>query len=98
MDESWLLMQKDVILGELSNPNLDMPVFFCTFRARPEFEQIRPLFDEELRLLNEEVMDEWETAYRRIDALKLRLKPKDGGRSIRRFILHVEGEMAWFRS
>lgn len=63
---SLYLMHGEVLLGELTNPKLDMPFVFCKFSATPAFESVRALFDEELRLLNDNRMSEFLEADRRI--------------------------------
>jgi hypothetical protein len=44
-------MQVGICLGELTAPTYDQPFVFCTIPSTLEFEQFRPWFDEELRLL-----------------------------------------------
>ncbi len=89
-------------LGTLEVVNIDQPWFMCKFEATPAFEQFRPLFDEELRLLEQDRQDdndweEWEAAYSRIEELGLCIGALDGGNDITDFLVHIEGEEAWFR-
>jgi hypothetical protein len=55
------------------------------------------LFEEELKLLDADRMDEWETAYERITSLGLQLIDMKDKKSIDEFLLHVRGNEAWFR-
>jgi hypothetical protein len=86
------------LLGVLSYVGTDMPMFIYRFEPTLRFSEVQPLFDEELRLLNADEMDAWESAYDKINALGLTLEPTDGGPPIREFILHIEGREAWFRA
>ncbi len=89
-------------LGTLEIVGIDQPWFMCKFEATPAFEPFRPLFDEELKLLEQERDDDkdwadWETAYSRIDELGLCIGALDGGNDITEFLLHIKGEEARFR-
>ncbi|MCP4538500.1 MAG: hypothetical protein GY832_15295 [Chloroflexi bacterium] len=98
MSESWRLKLGEETLGVLTKDRLDQPSMFCHFEPAPAFEQYKPLFAEELRLLNLEKMDLWEQAYRKIISPGFTLEPV-GKKSqiIKDFILHIEGNEAWFR-
>ena len=61
------------------------------------FEELRALFDDELSLLNAEDIVAWEKAYQNIRALNLRLVSVKEDRGIGEFLLHIEGDEAWFR-
>jgi len=83
-------------------PRLDQPWFFCQFKQTAAFEEFKPMFDKELELLNtglvsEEVMAAWEEAVETIDALGLILVSLDDSSKITDFLLHIDGEEAWFR-
>ncbi len=99
--EVWQLRRGDTLLGTLRVNSVDQPWFIGTFGATPAFEKVRPLFDEELRLLEAErnafEQDAWEAAYERIDALRLRLVLEEGGEEFDHFLLHIQGCDAWFR-
>ena len=92
--EYELRREKD-LLGRLSSCTPDFPWMYCKFEAAAAFAELKPLFDDELRLLNEEDMDAWEEAYEKIRALKLQLV--SGENEISEFLLHVDGDKAWFR-
>jgi hypothetical protein len=88
-------------LGTLEVIGIDQPWIRCRFEPLPAFEGIRPLFDEELRLLEQQAKDQawdhWEEAYSRIDALGLCIGALDGADDITDFILHIKDDKAWFR-
>jgi hypothetical protein len=85
------------LLGILRFQDNDQPFVRYRFEPTPLYSEVQPLFDEELRLLNSDNMNAWESAYHKIDALGLTLEPTDGSLRIREFILHIEGCGAWFR-
>jgi hypothetical protein len=93
------LMRGDTQLGILTVYDLDMPWFLCRFVPDAAFENVRPLFDAELDVLNKAGTDfdpeRWEKAYQDIEALGLCLIP-DAGEKIGRFLLHIKDTEAWF--
>jgi hypothetical protein len=95
--EKWTLMMGDSVLGMLTPDDPDWPWLYCHFTPTPAFEPVRPLFVAELEIL-EGQWDEgrWEKAYAAIASLKLRLLGDDG-QIIDEFLLHIDGDTAWFR-
>lgn len=77
---------------------IDQPFVQCTFEATPAFESVRSLFDEELRLVNDDQIDEWMVAYERLTARGLRLRSVATGEAVEDVLVHVEGDRAWFRN
>src|SRR5689334_10456626 len=82
---------RDELLAKLVVRGGDFPWLNAEVRPAAGFAEVRPLFDDELRLL--EVLDEdpesWEAAYRRIRAA-VRLVAPDG-LPVPEFLLHIEG-------
>ena len=95
---AWDVELGGKLIGRIVRRTADFPFIFGSFEATPDFAAHAPLFAEELRLMNEDRMDEWELAYDRIDDLGLRLIPTDGSEQIEELILHIEGDEAWFRA
>ena len=96
---AWTLVAPDgTVLGRLEAVDDDMPWYECRFTPTAAFDRVAPLFAEELALLNRESdMEAWQHAYDRIVALALELRPEGAGAPVRKFILHVNGDRAWFR-
>jgi hypothetical protein len=92
------LKRGDVLLGVLRPRDLDFPWVFCRFEPTKAFDEIRPLFVSELALLEADRMEEWEAAYRQISGRGLRLVNQDDQSETSDFLVHVDGETAWFRS
>jgi hypothetical protein len=86
------------LLGVFRSYDTDFPWVNCKFEPTSSFDEIRPLFEEELKLLDADRMDEWETAYERITSLGLQLIDMKDKKSIDEFVLHVRGNEACFRS
>jgi len=95
--ESVYLVRGDEMLGTLEVDHLDFPWVMCSFVPSPTFVEVKPFFDHELRLLNEESMDAWGAAYGEIVALGLQLVDASRGAALKVFLLHIEGTDAWFR-
>ena len=92
------LKRGEELLGVLRSYDSDFPWVNCRFEPTSSFDAIRPLFDEELKLLDADQMDEWETVYARINSLGLKLIDTKDKKTIDEFLLHVRGNEAWFRS
>ncbi|GAB3936611.1 hypothetical protein GCM10027614_13400 [Micromonospora vulcania] len=66
-------------------------------RTRRELAEVRPLFAEELRLLDgiDEDVESWECAY---DAVRNDVTLRyPNGQDVPEFLLHIEGDEAWWR-
>jgi len=96
-EQVWRLMRGEELLAELIVTGGDFPWLNARIRAMPEFAACRPLFEEELRAL-EQIDDDlgsWQAAYDRIRSAVSLLYPD--GRPVPEFLLHVDGEDAWWR-
>jgi hypothetical protein len=93
----YRLYRGDELLGTITHTDDDFPWHNGTFDPTPEFEELRPLFEQELALLNSGKMDEWEMAWGAITAHGLRLVSRSPGADIDDFLLHIDGEQAWWR-
>ena len=93
----YYLYRGEWLLGALTHTDDDFPWHNGTFEPAPEFEEVRPLFERELALLNADRMDEWEAAWGAIASLGLRLVPASAGADIDEFLLHIDGAQAWWR-
>ena len=98
---TWLLLAADGgVLAELEIYGGDQPWLHCHFRPQPRFGFVAKLFADERRILEANGPFDstaWENAYDRIRALRLQLQRAAGGHQTRQFILHVDGDHAWFR-
>ena len=101
----WTLRQGDELLGAFLPARLEWveaPAEGFVFCPEPAFEMIRPLFGEELRLLDEEweingLSQEFNAVWEQIDALGLTLVDAKGW-MIPDFILHIQPDnRAWFQ-
>lgn len=90
----------DALVGVLNIYGTDQPWFLAKFEPTPVFEQFKLLFDDELRFFEDEADFEngtWEEAYQKIEEAGLRLVDAEGKTKIEEFLLHIEGDEAWFR-
>lgn len=97
MTPTWELEVGGKVVGTLRVRGPDQPFFLCDFEPSPEFESVRSLFAEELRLLNGDQMDAWNEAYERILSRGLRLRSVETGEVLDELLLHIDGHEAWFR-
>ncbi|WP_345593000.1 hypothetical protein [Streptomyces marokkonensis] len=84
-------------VGEILIDEADFPWLSGRFRAGPAFDAVQDLFARELALVerdDEGHWEEWETVYAEIER-RVRLVSPDG--PVAEFLLHIEGERAWFR-
>lgn len=99
----WELFRGDELVARLVVESPDFPWLRARVQALPGFADLRPLFAEEVRLL--QAADEpgaglgpdsaWEHAYWRIrDAVRL-VDPD--GRDVPEFLLHIDDDEAWWR-
>jgi hypothetical protein len=90
-DAAWGIARELVVTGG------DFPWLSARIRAMPGLEAVRPLFAEELRALEhvDDDLGSWQAAYDRIRRAVSLLYPD--GRPVPEFLLHVDGEDAWWR-
>ncbi|MFD4348495.1 hypothetical protein ACFWQ6_27105 [Streptomyces coelicoflavus] len=84
-------------IGEILIEGADFPWLSGRFRAGPAYGAVRDLFARELALAERDDAGhwaEWETVYAEIER-RVRLVSPDG--PVAEFLLHIEGERAWFR-
>jgi hypothetical protein len=96
-DQAWTLYRGDELIADLVVNGGDFPWLNADVRPHPGFEDVRPLFDEELRLLDDvdNHVEEWEAAYEKVRAA-VTLKYPDGG-EVPEFLLHIDKGEAWWR-
>jgi hypothetical protein len=93
------LKRGETLLGVLHVVGSEFPWTRCTFDATPDFEQVRPLFEDELAVLETKDMEAWAASYNKIVALKLQLVDAATGSEVGDgdFLLHIRGDEAWLR-
>ncbi|NUP38611.1 MAG: hypothetical protein HOY76_16735 [Streptomyces sp.] len=95
--EVWRVRSGEEPVGEILIDDADFPWLSGRFTAGPGFEAVRDLFARELALMDQDYekhWQEWETAYDEITR-RVSLSSPDG--PVPEFLLHIEGDRAWFR-
>jgi hypothetical protein len=96
----WHLKQGSVVLGALRDCHPDYrpryPCFRGQFTPTPAFEEVRPVFDEAVRLRETDQQEEYFQARQAIDRLGLQLESLEGD-VLKPYTLYIEGGEAWFR-
>ncbi|MEG3632568.1 hypothetical protein [Micromonospora palythoicola] len=96
---AWTLHRRDGggVLAELVVNGGDFPWLNARVDPGEGLAQFRPLFAEELRLLDaiDEDVESWERAYEAVrNAVTLRYPD---GQEVPEFLLHLDGDEAWWR-
>ncbi|GAA2215669.1 hypothetical protein GCM10009850_111370 [Nonomuraea monospora] len=96
IEETWRVLCGDELCGEIVVGDMDMPWMHGTFVAGPAFAKVKPLFDRELELLEQDDDDPeaWEAAYDQVAQAVRLISPRG---PVAEFLLHIEGDRAWFR-
>lgn len=97
--EVFSLQRGGVEIGRATLKEIDQPFFHCDFSPTPEFEAVRELFEEEIRLLEESEEDDegnWDALLHEIMRPGLKLVFSDG-HEIRAPLLHIDNRKMWFR-
>ncbi|WP_406182801.1 hypothetical protein [Streptomyces canus] len=93
----WKVRSGDEPVGDILIDEADFPWLSGRFTAGPGFAGVRELFARELALVeedDEERRQEWEDAY---DEVRRRVSLHGPGGPVPEFLLHIEGDRAWFR-
>ena len=97
-DDIWSLHHAGRAVAEFHVTGGDFPWLNARVVALPGFEEVAPLFQDEVRLLDaleETETPEWTAAYERIRD-QTRLTYPDG-RNVPEFLLHIQDDQAWWR-
>ncbi|NEB03638.1 hypothetical protein [Streptomyces sp. SID13726] len=101
LGEVWQVRGGDGPVGEILIDDADFPWLSGRFTAGPGYESVRELFVRELALMeplmtqdDEEGWRRWEAAY---DEIERRVTLVAPGGPVPEFLLHIEGDRAWFR-
>ncbi|MET8982435.1 hypothetical protein ABZX85_43340 [Streptomyces sp. NPDC004539] len=92
--EIWRVRSGAEEVGEIAIDDSDFPWLSGRFTPGPGYAAVEPLFVRELAQLNDERTEEWEALYDEITR-RVSLSSPDG--PVPEFLLHIEGERAWFR-
>ncbi|OEJ35535.1 hypothetical protein [Streptomyces subrutilus] len=94
-DGGWRLMRRGALLGTITITEADFPWLRGRFTPEPAFAEVRPWFEAVLALLEAEVHDErFDAAYEPIPQALALVSPNG---PVADFLLHIDGEEAWFR-
>lgn len=96
--ETWRLLHEGQVVAALIVTGGDMPWVNARVEHRPGFAGVKPLFEEEFRLLD--LIDtggiaEWEAVQSAICS-QARLTDAEGA-EVPEYLLHIQGSCAWWR-
>ncbi|MDQ1050714.1 hypothetical protein [Streptomyces sp. V4I2] len=95
--EVWRVRSGGEAVGEILIDDVDFPWLGGRFTAGPAYGAVQELFGRELALAERDDEDhwkEWETVHDEIRG-RVSLSSPDG--PVPEFLLHIEGDRAWFR-
>jgi hypothetical protein len=106
MPKTLRLLRGNVLLGTITAKPADSgsPWRSGAFHPAAEFENVRGLFDEELRLLKANTADdpaqwdEWESVHAELHDPGMRLEAEDKSYIADDMLIHIDGSEAWWRS
>ncbi|WP_424556283.1 hypothetical protein [Streptacidiphilus pinicola] len=90
----WQLRRAEEVVGEIVIEEGDFPWLSGRFVPAGGFADVKPLFDRELALVEEEDLDEWDAVFREIRETFQLVAPAG---PVAEFLLHIDGDRAWFR-
>ncbi|WP_449060343.1 hypothetical protein [Planomonospora algeriensis] len=90
----WRVLRGRELVGEILIEDADFPWLSGHFTPGPAFAEVKPLFDRDLELMEEQRWDEWEEVYEEIRKAVSMVAPSG---PVAEFLLHVEEDRAWFR-
>lgn len=96
--EVWQVRSGDEPVGDILIDDADFPWLAGRFTAGAAFAGLRELFAHELALLDlddETGQQEWEAVHGEIGRRVSLIAPH--GRPVPEFLLHIDGDRAWFR-
>jgi hypothetical protein len=96
-NQKWELLSGDQVLGELHLTDVQQPFRHCAFRPLAAFEPFASIFEAEAAALATDDVAAWERAEAELATLNLSLVSSNGER-IADPLIHVAGEVAWFRA
>ncbi|HVE55475.1 MAG TPA: hypothetical protein VNB22_01515 [Pyrinomonadaceae bacterium] len=91
------LKQKDKLLGTLRSYDSNFPWINCKFEPTEAFQAIKPLFDEKIEFLESGDFENLEAADKQLENLAIKLVNLEDGKIVNEFLLHIQGDEAWFR-
>ena len=97
MDE-WQIILEEKIIGIAKLYNINQPWFYCKFYPTQQYENLKYLFEEELKILDSEDYDSWNDYYDIITLKGLKLVNLLNGQTIEEMlVIHIQSDIAWFR-
>ena len=94
--DTWTLRRGETVVGSIEVTDVDFPWLYGIWSPTEVFVEVKPLFDRELSLVDNDRDGEWENAYRLIWRAGIRLFDPAGS-AVPEFLLHIDGSDAWFR-
>ncbi|GAB3118253.1 hypothetical protein GCM10027160_30010 [Streptomyces calidiresistens] len=95
--ETWRMVGEREPVGEILIEDADFPWLAGRFTPGPGFAAVRPLFERELALTEADHEEGWAEWERVRDEIERRVTLWSPSGPVAGFLLHIDGERAWFR-
>ena len=98
-NQTYKLYRGDILLGTLTHTKNDFPWHWGTFDATEQFALVKPLFEQEIKLIDDldSNMQKWEEIWEEITKPGLRLISNMDNKEINEFLIHIDGTEVWWR-
>jgi hypothetical protein len=93
----WQVRSGDEPVGEILIDEADFPWLSGRFTPGPAYDAVSDLFARELALLERDYDEAWEAWEEAYDEIRRRVSLFSPDGPVAEFLLHIEGDRAWFR-
>jgi hypothetical protein len=99
MSQVWHLMRGRALLATLTEENVDQPWIICRFEPTAAFEEVRPLLERLVALVDSPTFDAdaWEATRLELKEQGVVLRAAEGTPTLVDFGLDLRGSEAWLR-
>ncbi|MFJ3669445.1 hypothetical protein ACIPSE_23620 [Streptomyces sp. NPDC090106] len=95
--EVWKVRDAREPVGEILIDDADFPWLSGRFTPGPAYDSVRDLFTRELALAQRDDDTHWQEWERAYDEIRRRLSLHSPDGPVPEFLLHIDGDRAWFR-
>jgi hypothetical protein len=97
--QTYKLYRGNDLLGTIIHTKIDMPWHWGTFEPTEHFDAVKPLFEQEIQLLDtlDSNSQKWHENWAQITKPGLRLVSEQDNQQITDLLIHIDGSEVWWR-